>query len=210
MKDYDLLPVNNFKYGYSDRIVNVEHDVYNKHFSCGYTGGCWYSCSLACAKAADGLEYETTASLDPDVSIFNPLWTIDANCYAGHHSLGALSPDPAFVCECYELGLITKEHTNGLDLHFGIEESLMEHVHRMMDGKDTFSYGVGNGIRKMETIFSERCAADREIMDRIGMERLDMEVSQYRCQEPVVQGGGYFLAFKGSHMTKHGVSSWIC
>jgi len=147
----------------------------------------------------DGPEYETAASLGPNVGIFDPLWTIEANYYADHYALDTISLGTglAFVCECYELGLLTKEHTNGLELRFGAGDQLMELIHRMMDGRDDFAAAVGKGIRKMKDIFAERYGAGREIMEQIGMEGQGLEVSQYRCQESVAQWGGYFLTLKG-------------
>ncbi|TDY51702.1 aldehyde:ferredoxin oxidoreductase [Aminivibrio pyruvatiphilus] len=216
MNDYDILPVNNFKYGRSDAIGAITPEEYKKHFTQGYADGCWYGCSMACAKAVDGFElrtgpdkgkkvivdgpeYETAASLGSNVGIFDPLWTIETNYYADHYALDTISLGTglAFVCECYELGLITKEHTGGLDLRFGAGDQLMELIHRMMDGRDEFAAAVGKGIRKMKDIFAARYGADRKIMEQIGMEGQGLEVSQYRCQESVAQWGGYFLTLKG-------------
>jgi aldehyde:ferredoxin oxidoreductase len=216
MNDYDILPVNNFKYGRSDAVGAITPEEYKKLFTRGCADGCWYGCSMACAKTVDGFElrtgpdrgkkvtvdgpeYETAASLGPNVGIFDPLWTIEANYYADHYALDTISLGTglAFVCECYELGLLTKEHTNGLDLRFGAKDALLELIHRMMDGRDDFAAAVGKGIRKMKDIFAERYGADRAIMEKIGMEGQGLEVSQYRCQESVAQWGGYFLTLKG-------------
>jgi len=216
MNDYDILPVNNFKFGRSEAIGAITPEEYKKLFTQGYADGCWYGCSMACAKTVDGFvlrtgpdkgkkvtvdgpEYETAASLGPNVGIFDPLWTIETNYYADHYALDTISLGTglAFVCECYELGLLTKEHTNGLDLRFGAGDQIMELIHRMMDGRDDFALAVGKGIRKMKDIFAERYGADRAVMERIGMEGQGLEVSQYRCQESVAQWGGYFLTLKG-------------
>ncbi|GAB1426910.1 aldehyde ferredoxin oxidoreductase C-terminal domain-containing protein [Aminivibrio sp.] len=214
MNDYDILPVNNFKFGRHEDIMEIDPVRYG--FTQGYADGCWYGCSLACAKAVDGFElltgpcrgqkvtvdgpeYETAASLGPNVGIFDPLWTIEANFYADHYALDTISLGTglAFVCECFELGLITKEHTNGLELNFGAKDDLLELIHRMMDGRDDFANVVSQGIRRMKTLFADKYGADREIMERIGMEGQGLEVSQYRCQESMAQWGGYFLTLKG-------------
>lgn len=216
MNDYDLLPVHNFKFGRSEKIDAITPEAYKKLFTQGYADGCWFGCSMACAKAVDGFElqtgpdkgkkvtvdgpeYETAASIGANIGIFDPHWTIEANYYADHYAIDTISlgTGMAFVCECYELGLINKEHTGGLDMSFGNAEDLMELIHRMMDGKDEFATAVAKGIRKMKEIFSERYGADRAVMERIGMEGQGVEVSQYRCQESVAQWGGYFLTLKG-------------
>lgn len=216
MNDYDLLPVNNYKFGRHDAIGNISPEAYEKLFTQGYADGCWYGCSLACAKAVDafelttgpckgrkvtvdGPEYETAAGLGSNVGVFDPLWTIETNFYADHYGLDTISLGTgfAFVCECYELGLINETHTNGLALNFGAKDALLELIHRMATGRDEFANAVGKGIRKLKDIFAERYGADRSVMERIGMEGQGIEVSQYRCQESVAQWGGYFLTLKG-------------
>ena len=216
MDDYQLLPVNNYKFGNHKDINNVHSDVYTSLFTQGLPDGCWYGCSLACAKAADnfelqtgpwkgrkvtvdGPEYETAGSMGSCIGVFDAKWTIEGNFYADHYGFDTISIGTAlaFVCECYELGLITKEHTGGLDLSFGKKDELMTLIHRMAEGKDDFAVAVGLGIRKMKEIFAERYGADPKTMENIGMEGQGLETSQYRCQESIAQWGGYFLTLKG-------------
>lgn len=217
MNDYHLLPINNFKFGQrNEEIEKINLANYKKWFTQGMADGCWYGCSMACAKAVDGYllktgpwkgkkvtvdgpEYETAASIGSNVGIFDPEWTIEANFYADHYAIDTISLGTgfAFVCECYELGLINKTHTNGLELKFGAKYDLMELLHRMAEGKDKFALAVNKGIRKMKEIFSKEYGADFATMEKIGMEGQGLEVSQYRCQESVAQWGGYFLTLKG-------------
>jgi len=217
MNDYHLLPIHNFKFGQNTpEVQKISLANYKKWFTQGKADGCWYGCSMACAKAVDGYilktgpwkgkkvtvdgpEYETAASMGSNVGIFDPEWTIESNFYADHYAIDTISLGTgfAFVCECYELGLINKTHTNGLELNFGSKHDLMELLHRMAEGKDKFALAVGKGIRKMKKIFSEEYGADINIMEKIGMEGQGLEVSQYRCQESVAQWGGYFLTLKG-------------
>jgi aldehyde:ferredoxin oxidoreductase len=216
MNDYELLPVNNYKYGHHKDIGNVHSDVYTRLFTQGMPDGCWYGCSLACAKAADnfelqtgpwkgkrvtvdGPEYETAGSMGSCIGVFDAKWTIEANFYADHYGFDTISIGTAlaFVCECYELGLINKTQTNGLDLRFGNKDDLMTLIHRMAEGKDEFARTVSLGIRKMKEIFSQKYGADLKTMEDIGMEGQGLETSQYRCQESIAQWGGYFLTLKG-------------
>lgn len=216
MNDYDLLPVNNYKYGRHDQIGRIHSQEYKKRFAQGMPDGCWFGCSLSCAKATppfklqtgpwkgrevivDGPEYETAAGLGSNMGIFNPEWTIEANFYADHYGFDTISLGTglAFVSECYELGLINKEHTGGLDLSFGNEVELMELIHRMAIPADEFSRIVGLGTREMKRLFSEKYGADRKTMEDIAMEGQGLEASEYRCQESIAQWGGYFLTLKG-------------
>lgn len=216
MNDYDLLPVNNYKFGRHADIGNIHSTVYKSHFAQGLPDGCWYGCSMSCAKATppfelatgpykgkeyvvDGPEYETAAGLGSNVGIFDPKWTIEANFYADHYGLDTISlgTGMAFVCECYELGLINKTHTGGLDLSFGSKDDLMELIHRMATGKDEFARIFGLGTRRMKSIFAEKFGSDRKTMEDIAMEGQGLEASEYRCQESIAQWGGYFLTLKG-------------
>ncbi|MDR0648636.1 MAG: aldehyde:ferredoxin oxidoreductase [Synergistaceae bacterium] len=216
MNDYDLLPVNNYKFGRHKNIAKIHSDEYTKRFTQGLPDGCWYGCSLSCAKATppfelktgpckgrqvivDGPEYETAAGLGSNLGIFDPDWTIEANFYADHYGIDTISLGTgfAFVCECYELGLINEEQTGGLRLRFGNKDDLMELIHRMARGEDDFSRTVALGTRKMKKLFAEKYGADRKAMEDIAMEGQGLEASEYRCQESMAQWGGYFLTLKG-------------
>ncbi len=216
MDDYELLPVNNYKYGSHKDIDNISSHEYIKLFSQGTADGCWYGCSLACAKAVDhfplqtgpwkgkevvvdGPEYETAAGLGSNVGVFDPHWTIEANFYADHYGLDTISlgTTMAWACECYELGLINKENTNGLELTFGNKKDLMELIHRMAEGKDSFAVATGWGIEAAREYYAKNYGADLETMKKIGMVCQGLEASEYRCQESMAQWGGYFLTLKG-------------
>ncbi|MDR3254480.1 MAG: aldehyde:ferredoxin oxidoreductase [Synergistaceae bacterium] len=216
MNDYDLLPVHNYKFGRHKDIGNIHSDEYTKRFAQGMPDGCWYGCSLACAKATppfklktgpwkdrevivDGPEYETAAGLGSNMGIFDPDWTIEANFYADHYGFDTISLGTglSFVCECYELGLINKEQTGGLELTFGAKDTLMEFIHRMARGEGEFANIVNLGTRRMKKLFSEKYGADRQTMESIAMEGQGLEASEYRCQESIAQWGGYFLTLKG-------------
>ena len=216
MDDYTLLPVNNYKYGRHKDIDKVSSTSYTKLFTQGMADGCWYGCSLACAKAVDhfplqtgpwkgkevvvdGPEYETAAGLGSNVGVFDPLWTIEANFYADHYGLDTISLGTgiAFICECYELGLISKENTKGLELNFGNKKDIMELIHRIAHGTDDFAVACGKGIAEAREYFAKNYGADMEVMKKIGMECMGLEASEYRCQESIAQWGGYFLTLKG-------------
>ena len=216
MDDYTLLPVNNYKYGRHKDIDKVSSTSYTKLFTQGMADGCWYGCSLACAKAVDhfplqtgpwkgkevvvdGPEYETAAGLGSNVGVFDPLWTIEANFYADHYGLDTISLGTgiAFICECYELGLISKENTKGLEINFGNKKDIMELIHRIAHGTDDFAVACGKGIAEAREYFAKNYGADMEVMKKIGMECMGLEASEYRCQESIAQWGGYFLTLKG-------------
>ena len=216
MNEYHLLPVHNYKFGQHPEADKIHSEVFGKLFTQGIPDGCWHGCSMACAKAVDGFElktgplkgkkvtvdgpeYETCAGLGSNIGIFDPEWIIEANFYADHYGIDTISSGTgfAFVCECYELGFLNKDITNGLELKFGSKDDLMELIHRIGRGDDEFARIVGLGVHRMKKIFAEKYGAPFEVMEKIGMEGQGIEVSEYVPKESVAQWGGYFLTLKG-------------
>ena len=68
------------------------------------------------------------------------------NYYCDTYGLDSISAGTgiAFAMECFEMGLIDKTHTEGLDLSFGNKESALELMHQMAAGVG-FGKIVGQG-----------------------------------------------------------------
>lgn len=216
MDEYHLLPTHNYKFGSHKDIQNIHSTVYEKLFTQGIPDGCWYGCSMACAKAVDqfeiqtgpckgqkvtvdGPEYETAAGMGTNVGVCDPLWTIEGNFYADHYGIDTISLGTglAFVCECFERGYITEKETYGLNLNFGQKADLMELIHRMAAGSDDFAKLVAKGVRQMKKGFAEKYGAPADEMEKFGMEGQGVEVSEYVPKESIAQWGGFFLTLKG-------------
>jgi len=215
MNDFDLLPVNNFRYGSHPEADNLSGTVvYRKKFHRGYDG-CCIGCAMACSHCVkdfelktgpykgqkvwvDGPEYETIAGLGSNCGIFDPDYVIEANYYCDTYGLDTISVGTAtaFAMECYEMGLINKKVTGGLALNFGNKEAALELIHQMARGEG-FGLVVGQGIRRMKKLFAEKYGADPKILQDIGMEAKGLEYSEYVTKESLAQQGGYGLALKG-------------
>jgi aldehyde:ferredoxin oxidoreductase len=214
MNEFDLLPVDNFRFGSHNEAQSLGREVYRKKFHKGYDG-CWVGCSLACAHGVkdfelktgpykgqkvfvNGPEYETIAGVGSNCGIFDADYVIEMNYYCDIYGLDTISVGTAtaFAMECYEMGLIDKKVTGGLDLRFGNKEAALEIVHQMAKGEG-FGAVVGQGIRKMKTMFAEKYGADPKMMRDIGMEAKGLEFSEYVTKESLAQQGGYGLALKG-------------
>ena len=102
----------------------------------------------------------------------------------------------AFVMECYENGILNKERTGGLDLHFGNFIDAMEVLHQLARGEG-FGLIVGQGVRKMKDYFVKNFGADPKFLQDIGMENKGLEYSQYVSKESLAQQGGYAMTNKG-------------
>ncbi len=214
MNEFDLLPVNNFRFGSHSEAERIGREVYRRKFHKGFDG-CWTGCALACAHGVkgfelktgpfrgqsvyvDGPEYETIAGIGSNCGVFDADYIIEMNFYCDTYGLDTISIGTgiAFVMECYELGLIDKKATGGLDLKFGNKEAGLELVHQMVSGNG-FGVVVGQGIRRMKRIFAEKYGADPKILNDIGMEVKGLEFSEYVTKESLAQQGGYGLALKG-------------
>lgn len=214
MNDFDLLPVNNFQYGRHPEADNIGQEVYRRIFDAGYDG-CWMGCTLACSHGVkdfvpltgpykgvkvyvDGPEYETVAGCGSNLGIFDPHTIVEMNFYCDTYGLDTISVGTglAFAMECFEMGLLDKTHTDGMDLSFGNRPTALEIVHQMAQGEG-FGHIVGQGVRKMKSVFSKDYGADPDIMQDIGMEAKGLEFSLYMTKESLAQQGGYGLALKG-------------
>ena len=214
MNDFDLLPVNNFRYGSHPGANLVGSAAFRNVFDPGYDG-CWKGCTVACSHGVrdfvpmtgpyrgkkvfvDGPEYETIAGCGSNLGIFDPYTIIEMNFYCDAYGLDTISVGTsiAFAMECFELGLIGTDHTGGLELSFGNRLSALELVHQMARGRG-FGPVVGMGVRRMKEIFAGEYGADAALMEDIGMEAKGLEFSEYMTKESLAQQGGYGMALKG-------------
>ncbi|MCU0584564.1 MAG: aldehyde:ferredoxin oxidoreductase [Desulfobacterales bacterium] len=214
MDDHDLLPTHNFRFGSHREAANLGQAVFRRLFDPGYDG-CWMGCTVACSHGVrdfvplsgpyagvkvfvDGPEYETIAGCGSNLGIFDPHTVIELNFYCDAYGLDTISVGTAlaFAMECFELGLITREHTGGLELYFGNRAAALDIVHQMARGEG-FGAVVGRGVRRMKAHFAEAFGADPAIMADIGMEAKGLEFSEYMTKESLAQQGGYGLALKG-------------
>ncbi|MCL2152004.1 MAG: hypothetical protein FWH57_03435 [Oscillospiraceae bacterium] len=175
MDKYDLLPTHNYRYGGHPETPKIASKVFiEKYVTQNVPDGCWYGCSMSCAKAADGFElrtgpykgskicvdgpeYENAAGLGSNVGCFDPHWILEANFYCDTYGLDTISMATmtAFAQESYERGLICLDDTEGLDMRWGNGFALNELMHQMVAG-DGFGMIVGKGVRQQKRIFAER------------------------------------------------------
>jgi aldehyde:ferredoxin oxidoreductase len=214
MNDFDLLPVNNFRYGCHPEAEKLGREVYRTRFHAGFDG-CWFGCSLSCAHVVKdfelktgpykgqrvfvtGPEYETVAGVGSNCGIFDVDHVVEMNYYCDVYGLDTISVGTAtaFAMECYEMGLIDKKATGGLDLRFGNKDAALELVHQMARGEG-FGVVVGQGVRRMTKLFAEKYGANVGILRDIGMESKGLEFSEYVTKESLAQQGGYGLTLKG-------------
>jgi len=216
MDEYDLLPTHNYKYGNHPDTYKIASTVFiDKYITQNMPDGCWYGCSMSCAKAADkfeiktgpykghlvtvdGPEYENAAGLGSNCGIFDPQVVLELNFYCDTYAVDTISYGTltAFAMECYENGIINKEITGGLELNFGNIDASLELLHQMSRGEG-FGKVAGQGVRKMKKLFIEEYGADPDFINDIGMEQKGLEFSEYLPKESLAQQGGFGLTNKG-------------
>jgi len=175
MDRYDLLPTHNYRYGAHPETPKIASKVFiEKYVTQNVPDGCWFGCSMSCAKAADnfelrtgaykgskvcvdGPEYENAGGLGSNVGCFDPHWVLEANFYCDTYGVDTISHGTmtAFAQECYQRGLFNLDDTEGLDMRWGNGFALNELMHQMVAG-DGFGVIVGKGVRQQKRIFAER------------------------------------------------------
>jgi aldehyde:ferredoxin oxidoreductase len=215
MNDHDLLPVMNYKYGSHPDAFKIDSSVWKRHFTQNIPDGCWIGCNMSCSKGVDdfviktgpykgqkvivdGPEYENAAGLGSNCGIFDPEYVIESNFYCDTYGICTItwSTVTAFIMECYEEGILNKERTGGLDIHFGNAEAALEMLHQLARGVG-FGKVAGTGVRKMKELFIKNGWGDPAFLNDIGMENKGLEYSQYMSKESLAQQGGFALTNKG-------------
>jgi len=216
MNDYDLLPVQNYKFGSHLDAHKIDSKVWDTLFTQGIPDACFYGCTMACSKGVDefrartgpyagqrvtvdGPEYETVAGCGSNLGIFNPPDIVELNFYCYAYGIDTISFGTltAFCMECYEAGILDKEKTGGLELRFGNAEAALELLHRMARGEG-FGLIAGMGVRAMKQYFVEHFGTDPAFVQDIGMENKGLEYSEYMTKESLAQQGGYGMTNKGA------------
>lgn len=215
MDAYDLLPVHNFQYGSHPDVHKIDSAYWQQRCTQHTVDGCWYGCSMACAKGADGLvlktgpyagdmvtvdgpEYENAAGLGSNCGVFDPDYLLELNFYCDTYGICTITYGTltAFVMECYQRGILNRERTGGLEMTWGNAEADLEMMHQMARGEG-FGKIAGLGVKKMKEYFIQNGYGDPQLINDIGMENKGLEYSQYMSKESLAQQGGYALTNKG-------------
>lgn len=215
MNDHDLLPVMNFQYGSHPDSYKIDSNVWKRNFTQGVPDGCWIGCNMSCCKAVeefeiktgpykghkvivDGPEYETAAGLGSNSAIFDPGYIIEVNFYCDTYGICTITwgTTVAFIMECFQRGILTKERAGSFEVHFGDAKGALELLHMTARGEG-FGRIAGMGVRKMKEMFGEKGWGDPQFLFDIAMENKGLEYSQYMSKESLAQQGGYAMTNKG-------------
>ncbi len=217
MDEYDLLPVQNYRYGRHKDTKNIASDVFLKHYlTQGNPDGCWQGCTMACAKTADGFtlktgpykedkvvvdgpEYETVGGC-ANMGIFDPEFVLEFNFYCDTYGMDTISTSTgiAFYMEMFEYGILNKKRCAGINLQFGNAKAALTFIHRLAAGdNDEFIQVASKGIRRMKDWLIKKGWGDPQLIEDCGMESKGLEYSEYVTKESLAQQGGYGMTLKG-------------
>ena len=215
MNAYDLLPTKNHKYGKDESTDEIASWVWEKLFSQNLPDGCWYGCTMACAHAVDhhelqtgpyagtkvcvdGPEYETAAGVGSNLYVYDPLGIVELNFYCDTYGIDTISfgTTTGFLMECWELGILNPERTDGIDLSWGNWKGAAQILHDMADGKP-FGSLAGKGVKILVDHFVREYGADPGLMKDIALHGKGLEQSEYISRESLAQQGGFYLTNKG-------------
>ena len=171
-----VLPTKNYTEGFfadADKIDTnawIDRGVYGGNHAC-------LRCGIACkqrmkANKAEhgynvdpdygGPEYETAGAFGSNLMVSDVVAIGKANelCNAYGIDTISLGAEVALLMECNEKGILTKEHTGGMDISWGNGEALVKLVelsamregwlgNKIADGLDALAAAIGNGAEEL-------------------------------------------------------------
>ncbi len=165
-----VLPTRNFQDGQFDGAENIGGEAMRDTILIE-RGGC-FACPIRCKRvvqvededyqvdpAYGGPEYETLGAFGSNCGVDDLRAVSKANEICNAYSLDTISTGMAvsFAMECFEKGLLTLEHTGGLDLHFGNGEAMVALTLQiakreglgdlLAEGTDRAAVKIGNGAQ---------------------------------------------------------------
>jgi aldehyde:ferredoxin oxidoreductase len=216
MDAYDLLPVENYRFGSSPNASKLYSPKFYELFTKIIPDGCWFGCTMACSKTVDGYtvmtgpykgqkvtvdgpEYETIAACS-NMGLWDPLWVLEFNFYCDTYGVDTISTGTAtaFYMEMYEYGILNKKRCDGLELCFGNTDAVLEFLHRMANGNTgEFISVASKGSRRVKEWIIKNKWGDKQLVEDAGMESKGLEFSEYVTKESLAMQGGYGLTLKG-------------
>ena len=154
------LPTRNFRDGTFEGVENIDARTLAQTVGAGMES--CYACPIHCKKTVrveqpynidpryGGPEYEALGSLGSTCGVDDLVAVCKANELCNAHSIDVISAGVSigFAMECFERGLITEEDTDGLDLHFGNGQALVDLI-GMIARREGFGNLVAQGVHRM-------------------------------------------------------------
>jgi len=171
-------------------------------------GTACFACPITCGRGTEikegkwkgakgeGPEYESTNTLGSMCGVSDINAITKANYLCNEYGLDTISTGAtiAFAMECFEKGILTKEHTDGLELIFGDGELVVSLVEKIARRE-----GIGDLLAGGTRAASEVLGQDSE---KFAMHVKGLELPAYDSRAAKITGLGFVTANRGGdHMT---------
>jgi aldehyde:ferredoxin oxidoreductase len=199
-------PVRNWQEGVFDQIDDVNAQaLIDKVFTDGTS---CFACPVSCGRGSEirdgkwkghkgeGPEYETANMLGANCGISDMNAITMANYLCNDYGLDTITTGStiAFAMECYEKGILTQVQTDGMELHFGDSDLIVDLVKKIATRQ-----GVGDLLAEGTRIMAEILGQDSS---RFAMNVKGLEIPAYDPRAAKITGLGYVTAIRGGdHIT---------
>ncbi len=149
-------------------------------------------------KSGEGPEYETTNTLGAMCGISDINAITMANYLCNEYGLDTISTGStiAFSMECYERGLLTREHTGGLEINFGDADLIVELIEKIAQRE-----GIGDLLAEGTRNIAQKLGQGSE---HFAMQVKGLELPAYDPRAAKICGLGYVSANRGGdHITSY-------
>jgi aldehyde:ferredoxin oxidoreductase len=228
---YQSLPVNNYQLGSDPRAEHISGKFYAEHlFDHRGMDGCFPGCSLQCTKGGwvtlttgeqkgqkvwvDGPEYETAAGFGSNLGMWNAEFIMEANWHCDNYGIDTITTSVviAFLMECYQRGYLTKEDTDGLQLTWGDEKTVLTFIRQIVRQETEFAKETGKGMIHLVNWIADKYtrrtgkANPKEDLLRFAMQTKGLPFSLYRTHRSLSMQGSYAAA---SDIGAHHAAAWL-
>ncbi len=199
-------PTRNWQRGVFDQIDEVNGQALSEKVL--VRGVACFACPIACGRGSEikegkfkgfkgeGPEYESANTLGAQCGVSDMNAVTMANYLCNEYGLDTISTGStiAFAMECFEKGILTPEHTGGLQLNFGDADLVVDLVRKM-----ALREGVGDllaeGTRRMALQLGQGS-------EDFAMNVKGLELPGYDPRAAKICGLGYVTANRGGdHIT---------
>lgn len=220
MQEWGGLPTRNFKEVQFEGVDKINPEAVvtpNEHGHVNLiTNKACFGCTIACGRiahidkehftvvnrkeywhASGGLEYETAYALGPVVGVDDVDALTFANFMMNEHGMDPISfgVTLAAAMEMYEMGVLTKEHTDGMELKFGNAEALAVMAEKTGKGEG-FGKELGMGSMRLTAKYGH---------PELFMGVKGQEFAGYDSRALQGMGLGYATSNRGACHLKHDV-----
>ncbi len=202
------LPTRNFQTGVFEGADNINGTAINDTILAARKP--CFACPIACGRIAEikegkfksrgeGPEYETIGSFGSMCGVDDLEAISMAHFLCNEYGLDTISAgnSVAFVMECFEKGIITKEDTGGIEFKFGDKDLIVDIVPKIAM-REGFGDTIAEGTRRMAEKFGKGS-------EHFAMHVKGLELPAYDSRAAKITGLAYATANRGGdHIT-----AWI-